>query len=86
MGGDEFAILQRGVKNDEAAQALAQRVLASLRRPFEVESMQLEVGASIGVAVALPGEQPDQLLRRADAAMYRAKALGRNRVQLAAGD
>ncbi len=82
MGGDEFAILQRGVESDEAAVALATRVLESLRRPFDVESKRLEVGASIGVAIARADEESDHLLRRADAAMYRAKAMGRNRVQL----
>lgn len=83
MGGDEFAILQTGIESTAAPLALAQRVLESLQRPFDVEAQRLDVGASIGVAVALPGEEPDSLLRRADSAMYSAKAAGRNRVQFA---
>lgn len=83
MGGDEFAILQMGIESSDAPLALATRVLESLQRPFDVEAQRLDVGASIGVAVALPGEEPDSLLRRADAAMYSAKAAGRNRVQFA---
>lgn len=83
MGGDEFAILQHGVAGAESAEGLAQRVLESLRRPFEVESQMLSVGISIGLAVAKVGESPDALLRRADAAMYRAKAQGRNSVRAA---
>lgn len=83
MGGDEFAILQMRIESSYAPLALATRVLESLQRPFDVEAQRLDVGASIGVAVALPGEEPDSLLRRADAAMYSAKAAGRNRVQFA---
>ncbi|URI07923.1 diguanylate cyclase [Aquincola tertiaricarbonis] len=83
MGGDEFTILQTGIEGSDAAVALAHRVLESLQRPFHVETQRLDIGASIGIAVALPGDGPDGLLRRADAAMYAAKAGGRNRVQLA---
>lgn len=83
MGGDEFAILQRDIEGGDAALGLAQRILESLQRPFDVDVQCLEIGASIGVAIALPGETPDELLKRADAAMYQAKAAGGNRVQLA---
>ncbi|NUZ07860.1 PAS-domain containing protein [Schlegelella sp. ID0723] len=83
MGGDEFAVLQRGACTRANALGLAQRILESVRQDIEVESHRVRVSASIGIAVAAePGCDPDTLLRQADAAMYTAKARGRNQVQL----
>jgi diguanylate cyclase (GGDEF)-like protein len=83
MGGDEFAILQLGVERADAALGLARRVLEALREPVEADSQPLQVGASIGIALfPAAGADPDTLLRHADAAMYAAKAAGRNCVRL----
>lgn len=77
MGGDEFAILQPGAEGVDRVGALAQRVLDTLRQPMQIETFQLQLGASIGVALyPSGGDEPDLLLRNADAAMYIAKATG----------
>jgi diguanylate cyclase (GGDEF)-like protein len=73
LGGDEFAILQSGAAPDTAEQ-LALRVGESLRRPFVVSGMTLEIDASMGIALApLHASDYDALLQRADGAMYAAK-------------
>jgi diguanylate cyclase (GGDEF)-like protein len=78
LGGDEFAVLQLGMQRPEEAGALARRIIEAASRPYEIEGQQVTIGASIGVAVA-PGDgaNPDQLLKHADLALYRAKADGR---------
>ena len=78
LGGDEFAVLQAGAGQPEAAGALARRLVEALSAPYEVLGHQVVVGASVGVALA-PGDggDPDELLKRADMALYRAKADGR---------
>jgi diguanylate cyclase (GGDEF)-like protein len=74
LGGDEFAVL---VDADRAA-ACAEALLSSLREPVVVNSLQLQVRASIGVAPAEPDRPLTTLLTRADIAMYAAKAAGRD--------
>jgi len=77
LGGDEFAVLLPGA-DVAAARDVAGRILRALARPLVVEGQTLDVGASIGIAVA-PGhsDDPDALLQHADSAMYAAKrALG----------
>jgi diguanylate cyclase (GGDEF)-like protein len=77
LGGDEFAIVQRDA-TPAAASELASEVIAVLGEPFEVQGHQLIVGTSIGIAMApADGSEPDQLLRNADMALYRAKSDGR---------
>jgi diguanylate cyclase (GGDEF)-like protein len=81
LGGDEFAIIQRG--NEQQALALATRLIELLKVPFSIDTHQLAIGASIGIVVANDDYQdPTQLLRAADQAMYRAKADGRGRIRL----
>ena len=79
IGGDEFVVLH---EEDDAAgvAAFADRVVASLSLPFRVEMHELLLGASIGIALSpQDGDDPDELLRRADVALYRAKRLGGSR-------
>jgi diguanylate cyclase (GGDEF)-like protein len=77
LGGDEFAIVQRHATPGSASE-LAGKIIAELAEPFEVQSHQLIVGTSIGIAMApADGSEPDQLLRNADMALYRAKSDGR---------
>ena len=79
IGGDEFALL---VEDVTAAQvtALADRVLEALgETPVEFSGRTTTIGASIGIAVAGPGETTETLLRNADLAMYEAKLRGRYR-------
>ena len=76
LGGDEFAVLVR-TSNRATAVSLAERILGEVRRPFELENVRLHIGASLGIAHAPDDtEDPVQLLRRADVAMYRAKYAG----------
>ena len=80
FGGDEFAIIQKGVRTSADAGALAYRILNALAEPFALSDSQIIVGASIGIALA-----PDHAVTRealmglADTALYQAKAEGRNR-------
>jgi diguanylate cyclase (GGDEF)-like protein len=78
LGGDEFAIIQTAVKHPEDVLALVDRILEAINRPFEVEGHEVNVGASIGIAVApTDGDSADQLLKHADLALYDAKMGGR---------
>ena len=77
FGGDEFALLLSFLDADEPAR-LARRLLALFERPFDTGEVQVTLGASIGVAIApQDGTLPEDLMRRADIALYRAKANGR---------
>ncbi len=79
LGGDEFAILQRPSTTPWAATALAERLVDAFKAPIPFEGEDLRVSASVGVVVALPGcRDGDALMRRADRALYAAKAAGRD--------
>jgi diguanylate cyclase (GGDEF)-like protein len=80
FGGDEFAILVEDVRQPIDAARLAQRALETLERVIEVEGREVFITASIGIAVGL--EEPDDLLRNADLAMYEAKGQGKGRYEL----
>jgi diguanylate cyclase (GGDEF)-like protein/PAS domain S-box-containing protein len=83
MGGDEFIFILRGLKNDEDAVKPAQKILDAIRPPFHVGGHELHVTASIGISLyPADGPGPDQLLKCADMALYRAKEHGRDRLQL----
>ena len=84
-GGDEFVVLLDEVSGTAGAIAVAGRVLGELARPVALEGAQVRLGASIGVALTRPGDGPEDLLRRADAAMYQAKEAGGGRVAVAGG-
>ena len=78
MGGDEFAIVQVGLSQIADATSLAQRVIAALSQPFDIEGHQVVIGTSVGIAMGpSDGEKPDELVRNADLALYRAKGDGR---------
>lgn len=81
IGGDEFVVLTRAMDPEDAEQAAA-CLLDALQGAFTFGDEEVRCTASIGVVLAMPGEGADELLRTADHAMYRAKQLGRNRVQL----
>lgn len=76
LGGDEFAILLTGLTDKTEAVTLAKRLATTLRQPFMIDGMALQVGASVGVAYYPEhGENSHALLRAADVAMYQAKTL-----------
>jgi diguanylate cyclase (GGDEF)-like protein/PAS domain S-box-containing protein len=80
IGGDEFAIIQAGEADPrEGAAALAERVIDVIRRPYEIEGNTVNIGTSIGIALA-PGDgtDPHELIKKADLALYRTKSKGRN--------
>jgi len=82
LGGDEFSVLQDINEHDNAekAGALAERLINGLSAPIQVDSLELQVGASVGVALFPDdGTASDDLLRNADLALYRAKNEGRGR-------
>ena len=79
MGGDEFTVLLEDVADPREATAVAERVLATLAEPFPIAGRELHVSGSIGLALAGPDAIPEELIRDADVAMYRAKAEGKAR-------
>jgi diguanylate cyclase (GGDEF)-like protein/PAS domain S-box-containing protein len=81
FGGDEFGLLLDGV-DERQATAVGRRLLERVSEPLEVAGHQLALGASIGVAVyPRDGDRGEDLVRRADVAMYAAKEAGRGRVE-----
>ena len=82
LGGDEFAILLEGGGSsiDDRIDAVVDRVRKSLARPLQLESGEVAVEASIGLAHAEPGDTVDALLRRADLDMYQSKRRGKRNV------
>jgi len=81
FGGDEFVVLAEDLDEEQDALQLAERLLRAVRRPLEAAGRQHVVGASIGIAFAHASYgDSDDLLRDADAALYRAKAEGRGQL------
>jgi diguanylate cyclase (GGDEF)-like protein len=76
LGGDEFAVLLRNCAADDA-DITSRRILGALTESVSVGATEIRAGASIGVAVAEPGDDVESLLRDADLAMYAAKADGK---------
>jgi diguanylate cyclase (GGDEF)-like protein/PAS domain S-box-containing protein len=80
LGGDEFAILTHQVGSEAAAMTLADRLQIVLKQPLQVGGMSVATSASIGITFSNLGySAPDELLRDADIAMYRAKTSGKAR-------
>jgi len=78
QSGDEFAIVQPAIAHPDDAGALAQRLVEALAEPYVVDGHHVDIGVSIGIALApTDGSDPDQLLKNADIALYRAKDDGR---------
>jgi diguanylate cyclase (GGDEF)-like protein len=82
LGGDEFAVIVPDTATEQAAEAIAARIMAALVRPLFVASREIFVSTSIGI-VMIPrdGSSPEDLLRRADLALYSAKREGPSRVR-----
>ena len=78
LGGDEFAVVIRDASDTAAVERLAERIIESLSRPYEIDAHTLHIGASVGVAIGpRDGRTADMLIRSADLALYRAKDAGR---------
>jgi diguanylate cyclase (GGDEF)-like protein/PAS domain S-box-containing protein len=82
MGGDEFFILLAGLFKEEDVYQIAEKILESFQKPFIFDNHELDITASIGVAIyPNDGDDIDTILKKADIAMYRAKETGRNNYQ-----
>jgi predicted signal transduction protein with EAL and GGDEF domain len=78
FGGDEFAVLQVALHRADEATLLAARIVEAVGKPFHIDGQQVTVGASVGIAAAPEnGATAEELLKKADLALYRAKAEGR---------
>ncbi|MYS80211.1 putative bifunctional diguanylate cyclase/phosphodiesterase [Embleya scabrispora] len=82
FGGDEFAALLVGDPGPRAIREIAERLLSTLSAPYRIADGEVRVAASIGIAFSAPGIAPADLMRHADAAMYRAKDGGKGRVEV----
>lgn len=78
LGGDEFVVVLEQIDDVEAAASVAQCILQAMSTPFVLGVGERKVSTSIGVALSNPGDDVDELLERADEAMYRAKRAGRD--------
>jgi diguanylate cyclase (GGDEF)-like protein/PAS domain S-box-containing protein len=83
LGGDEFAILCADIEREQAAVQLAERLQQALRQPLQIAGNEITTSASIGITFSGFGYQtPEEVLRDADIAMYKAKAGGKARYAL----
>ncbi|KMZ42469.1 MULTISPECIES: bifunctional diguanylate cyclase/phosphodiesterase [Bacillales] len=79
LGGDEFTIMQNQLLDRNEATALAEQIMYQLQRPFELEGHVFNVSCSIGIALyPQDGDNPEDLLKRADTALYTVKSRGKN--------
>lgn len=87
LGGDEFGLLLPGIDGPDTARKTAERFMRAFDEPFRLSTNAHRLGASIGIAL-LPdhGHTPDDLLARADRAMYQAKGAGGHRIAMATDD
>lgn len=80
LGGDEFAVILPAIPTIRSATKVAEHILQAFLRPFMLAGQENHISASIGIAISpADGRDSEELLRNADTAMYRAKALGRGR-------
>jgi diguanylate cyclase (GGDEF)-like protein/PAS domain S-box-containing protein len=79
FGGDEFVVMQIATERQQDAKIMATKLARALKEPFEIEGHRIDIGASIGIAMAPhDGTDPDELLKKADMALYAAKNSGGN--------
>jgi diguanylate cyclase (GGDEF)-like protein/PAS domain S-box-containing protein len=82
LGGDEFAFVFESIRNPEDAALIADKILSSLARPFSLEGQELCISGSLGISLfPEDGDDSKNLLRFADAAMYRVKGQGKHHYQ-----
>lgn len=79
LGGDEFVILLNGVPEGVTAEAIAERILNTLRPPIWLDDRPIHITGSVGIVAVNECTPTADLLRNADAAMYKAKSMGKNR-------
>lgn len=80
LGGDEFALAQTRIRQPSDVDAMAERIVAAMATPFQLEHNVLSISASVGTAyVATASSSPNEILENADIALYQAKNAGRHR-------
>lgn len=80
IGGDEFVVLLSKIETPDAASLVADKIIAAMAHPFDIEGNRCSIGVSIGIAIfPKDGSDSSLLVKKADAAMYRAKTTGKNR-------
>lgn len=80
LGGDEFAVILNSIRNINEARLVAERMLEVFNEPIYIQGKELFISPSIGIAISHERHQdPDEILRDSDIALYRSKELGRNR-------
>jgi len=82
IGGDEFAILIEELEEPGQTARISERILKALGQPFFLDEHEIHLGASLGIALSQGYQHPEEMLRDADVAMYRAKNQGRGRFAL----
>jgi diguanylate cyclase (GGDEF)-like protein len=83
IGGDEFVVMQTGIRHEEEARTLAHRIVRVISDPYQLKQNKVQIGVSIGVAIApRDGFELEKLASCADAALYIAKREGRGQVML----
>jgi len=81
LGGDEFTILIKNSHSVEDGVGVANRILERISEPYQINGVEINISASIGVSMSYPrGDQPEDLLREADQAMYQAKSGGKSKI------
>ena len=86
LGGDEFVVLLSGQRSPEDSSIVAEKILGALTDPVAAGGRRFDIGASIGISVfPRDGANAEQLLKHADAAMYRVKEAGKNRYEFYSG-
>jgi diguanylate cyclase (GGDEF)-like protein/PAS domain S-box-containing protein len=84
LGGDEFTVILRAIPNVQIAAKVAEKILSSITKPIVLDGYAIRVSASIGISVYPHNSQDSEtLMKQADAAMYRAKRMGKNRYEFA---
>jgi len=87
MGGDEFTVIAESLNSPDDAAIIANRIIRNMSQPIQLESHELIVTTSIGIAIFPKDDNSiEQIIKDADAAMYRAKELGRNQFQFYTDD
>jgi diguanylate cyclase (GGDEF)-like protein len=79
LGGDEFTALLESISDEAQVVEVAERFLAALREPIQLEGREVFVTASVGIAQGMPGDRAEDVLRNADLALYGAKGTGKAR-------
>ena len=83
LGGDEFTVIAEGLKDAGDAVAIADKIIAAMRDPIDIDGRALSASTSIGLALCREGDTPQTFMQRADKALYEAKGAGRARYCLA---